>query len=281
MRGACRDCELVYHVAAKAGIWGKAADFERANVIGTRNVLRACLDLGVPKLVYTSSPSVIFDGSDMEGVNEDEVTYPDRFKADYPRTKAAAEKMVLAAASSDFATVALRPHLIWGPGDTNLVPGILDRARKGRLRRVGPGGKLVDCTYIDNVVEAHLKAGEKLTPGSALSGRAYFISQDEPVEIWEFVGRILEFVGLPPVTGTVSPRVAYFAGAVLETIYAWLPLPGEPPVTRFAAEELATSHWFDNSAARRDFGYRPVIGMEEGLLRLSRWLRESYAPAED
>lgn len=270
---ACRGCGLVFHVAAKAGIWGHSADFYRANVLGTENILEACRQLGIPRLVYTSSPSVVFDGSDMEGANES-VPYPDRYKADYPRTKAMAEKKVLASVSAEFSAVALRPHLIWGPRDTGLIPGILARGRNGNIRRVGKQRKLVDCTYIDNVVEAHLKAADALFPGSVLSGKVYFISQDEPLDIWDFIARVLECAGLPPIKGEVSPAVAYAAGAACEKIYRWFPSLGEPPVTRFAAEELATSHWFDNSAARRDFGYRPVVSMEEGFRRLEEWIRE-------
>jgi len=273
---ACRGCEMVFHVAAKAGIWGDAEDFYRANVQGTENILKACRVHGISRLVYTSSPSVIFDGSDMEGVDES-VPYPTRYKAEYPRTKAMAEKLVLASSSSDFAVVALRPHLIWGPRDTNLIPGILSRGKKGRMRRVGTERKLVDCTYVDNVAAAHLLAAEKLKPGSPLSGKAYFISQDEPVDVWEFIARVLECAGLPPIKGSVSPNLAYAAGAVCEKVYRWIPSLGEPPITRFAAEELATSHWFDNSAARRDFGYRPIVTMEEGFGKLRAWFQSHKA----
>ncbi len=269
---ACKGCDLVFHVAAKAGIWGAAEDFYRSNVVGTENILEACGKLEIARMVYTSSPSVIFDGSDMEGVNES-VPYPDHYMAEYPRTKAMAEKMVLASVSAEFAAVALRPHLIWGPKDTGLVPGILARGKKGNIRRVGNQKKMVDCTYIDNVVEAHLLAAEALSSSSPLSGKAYFISQDEPLDVWDFIARVLKCAGLPPVKGSVSPGVAYAAGAICEKLYGFFPSLGEPPVTRFAAEELATSHWFDNSAARRDFGYRPVVTMEEGFKRLEEWLR--------
>jgi len=269
---ACRGCELVFHVAAKAGIWGPFQDFYRANVTGTENVLAACRRHRITRLVYTSSPSVVFDGTDMEGVDET-VPYPGRFHAPYPRTKAQAEREVLASAGPGFAAVALRPHLIWGPGDTNLVPGILARGRKGAVRRVGTTTKLADFTYIDNVVEAHLRAAEALRPGSPLSGRAYFISQEEPVGIWDFIARVLDCAGLPPIKGTVSPRTAWIAGGICETVYRCLPFLGEPPLTRFAARELATSHWFDISASRRDFGYQPVISMEEGFRKLREWLR--------
>ncbi|MCK5793822.1 MAG: hypothetical protein KAH12_03900, partial [Anaerolineales bacterium] len=164
-------------------------------------------------------------------------------------------------------------HLIWGPGDTNLVPGILARGKKGKIRRIGTQSKLVDCTYIDNVVEAHLLAAAALSADSPLSGKAYFISQDEPIDIWEFISRVLKGAGLAPIKGRVSPRVAYAAGAACEKVYKWFPSLGEPPVTRFAAEEQVTAHWFDNSAARRDFGYKPIVTMEQGFAKLEEWQR--------
>lgn len=269
---ACSGRDLVFHVAAKAGIWGAAEDFYRANVLGTENILDACRKMEIARLVYTSSPSVIFDGFDMEGVDES-VPYPASYKAEYPRTKSIAERKVLASASSRFAAVSLRPHLIWGPGDTNFVPGILARGKKGKIRRIGTQSKLVDCTYIDNVVEAHLLAADSLSADSPLSGKAYFISQDEPIDIWEFISRVLEGAGLAPIKGRVSPRVAYAAGAACEKVYKWFPSLGEPPVTRFAAEELVTAHWFDNSAARRDFGYKPIVTMEQGFVKLEEWLQ--------
>jgi 2-alkyl-3-oxoalkanoate reductase len=268
---ACEAVDLVFHVGAKPGIWGPWRDYHRANVEGTRNVLRACRKLGIPRLVYTSSPSVVFDGRDMQGADES-VPYPPRHKAAYPATKAEAERLVLEANRPSLATVALRPHLIWGPGDTHLVPGILKRGRKGRLKRIGTGDRLVDFTYIDNVVEAHLCAGRRLAADSPAAGRAYFISQAEPVPLWDFVDRVLACADLPPVRGSLSPRAAYAAGAVLEVVYRLLPLKGEPRMTRFLAEELSTAHWFDITAARRDLGYRPVVSMDEGFRRLRKWL---------
>ncbi len=264
---AVRDVELVFHVAAKAGIWGRRRDFYRSNVEGTCNVLEACRRRGIGRLVYTSSPSVVFNGADMEGVDES-VPYPARYKSAYAETKAAAERLVLSANDPSLATVSLRPHLIWGPGDTNLIPGIVARARQGGLRRIGGASKRVDFTYIDNAAEAHLRAAEHLAVGSPAAGRAYFISQAEPLPLWDFVNRVLACAGLPPVEAQVSRPVAYAAGAVFEALYRLLPLPGEPRLTRFLVEELATAHWFDISAARRDLSYEPLVSMEEGFRRL-------------
>ncbi|MDA2927282.1 NAD-dependent epimerase/dehydratase family protein [Acidobacteria bacterium AH-259-G07] len=270
---ACRDREIVFHVAAKAGIWGHYDEYYRVNVIGTKNVIAACRSLGIPRLVYTSSPSVVFDGGDMEGVDES-VPYPHDYKAAYPTTKATAERMILAANDAHLATIALRPHLIWGPGDTHLVPGILALGRKGRLRKIGKIPRMVDVTYVDDAAEAHILAAHRLWPGSPISGRAFFISQGQPVALWDFVNRILQAAELPPATHTISPRAAYAAGWLCEILYKTLRLRAQPPMTRFLAEELATAHWFDITAARQDLGYEPKIGMEEGLRRLKVWLKE-------
>jgi nucleoside-diphosphate-sugar epimerase len=232
---AAEGCGIVFHAGARAGIWGPSEDFIRTNIDGTANVLEACRRHGVGRLVFTSSPSVVFDGADMEGVDES-VPYPARYEAAYPETKARAEQMVLAANGPDLATVALRPHLIWGPGDNHLVPR-----------------------------DAHLRAAERLAPGAAPAGRAYFITNAEPVPLWELVDRILDAAHLPPVERSVSPKFALAAGALLEFAYRLLRLTGEPRMTRFLARELSTAHWFDIGAARRDLGYEPAISLEEGL----------------
>lgn len=269
---ACEGVETVFHTAARAGVWGGYETYHRPNVIGTENVIAACHRRGVRRLIHTSSPSVIFDGTDMEGVDES-APYPDRFEAPYPATKAIAEQKVRAAAGGGLDTVCLRPHLIWGPGDPHMVPRILARAR--RLRRVGDGANRVDTIYIDNAAEAHLLAADRLAAKPEISGRVYFISQDDPIPLWEMIDRILAAGGKPPLQKTLSPAAAYRLGAVLEWIYRILHLSGEPPMTRFVAAELATSHWFDISAARRDLGYAPSVSTEEGLARLAAWLQET------
>ena len=268
---AVHGCDIVYHVAAKAGVWGPYEEFYRANVLGTQYVIEACRRNGVPKLVYTSSPSVVFDGTDMEGVDES-VPYPDHYEAYYPQTKAEAERLVLQANDDRLATVALRPHLIWGPEDNHLVPRILERGATGALRKLGTRQCLVDTIYIDNAAQAHLQAADHLEVGSAVAGKTYFLSQGEPLPVWEVVNQILAAGGLPPVTKTISPQLAYTIGVILEAVYRWLKLSGEPRMTRFVAKELSTAHWFDLSAARRDFGYRPAVSFDEGIERLRAWL---------
>ncbi len=268
---AVSGCDVVYHVAAKAGIWGAYQEYYQTNVVGTGNVIDACRNHGVARLVHTSSPSVVFQGRDIEGGDES-LPYATEFLTAYPKTKMLAERMVLEANSSSLATVALRPHLIWGPGDNHLVPRLLARARAGQLRQVGDGRNRVDSVYIDNAADAHVLAGEKLSADSNLAGRAYFISNGEPVPLWELVNRILAAGGIAPVKRAISAKAAYRIGAVLEKIHALFKLKGEPRMTRFVAKELATSHWFDISAAKRDFGYEPMVSIDEGLRRLKNFL---------
>jgi nucleoside-diphosphate-sugar epimerase len=264
---AIEGCDVVFHVAARVGGWGPNAEYRRTNVTGTERVIAACRAKGVGRLVFTSTPSVVHGGGDIEGADES-LPYATSFSAAYPATKARAEQLVLAANDDALATVALRPHLIWGPGARQLIPRLLDRARSGRLRLVGSGEKLVDATWIDDAAEAHLAAAERLRPGAACAGRAYFIAQGEPAPARELVNGVLAAAGLPPVTRRVPEAVAWLAGAVAELGYALLRREEEPPLTRFAVQQLATAHWYDLSAARRDLGYVPSITTREGLRRL-------------
>jgi nucleoside-diphosphate-sugar epimerase len=272
VEAAVDSCDVVFHVASKTGIWGPLREYFRTNVEGTNTVIAACRRRGVRRLVYTSTPSVVFSGRDMEGVDES-TPYPDHYLTAYPRTKALAEQIVLRANDADLATVALRPHLIWGPGDPHLVPRILARARAGALRRIGRRPNLVDSIYVDNAATAHLLAADRLGPGSAVAGKVYFLSQGEPIPLWDLINRILDAGGLPPVSRSISPAVAYAAGWMLEALDSLLRRESEPRMTRFLARELSTAHWFDISAARRDLGYEPTVSIDEGLRRLAESLR--------
>jgi len=269
---AVAGCDVVFHAAAKAGVWGRYDDFFTTNVTGTENVLTACQTHGVSRLVHTSTPSVVHGGESIEGADES-IPYPPQYEAFYPQTKAVAERAVLAANGPQLATVALRPHLVWGPGDPHLIPRVLRRARAGKLRRVGKQPVKVDVTFVDNAADAHLLAADRLAPGSPIAGKTYFITDGTPVDLWEFLNRVLALAGLPPVTKSVSVWKARLTGRVLEFVYRTLRLPGEPPMTRFVASQLATSHWYDISAARRDLGYEPKVGLEEGLSRLAESLK--------
>lgn len=277
VRRACLGMDVVFHAAAKAGVWGPNREYQSINVEGTRNVIDACQAAGVPRLVYTSSPSVVFGDDELCGVDESQ-PYPERFLAMYPKTKAQAERLVLAANSQSLSTVALRPHLIWGPNDPHLIPRVIERARKGTLRQVGEGKNLVDITYIDNAAEAHLLAADALGPSAPCAGRAYFISQGQPVSLWPWLNQLLHAVGAPTVTRRISLRSAMLVGATLEGIYGLLGLKREPMMTRFVANQLAKSHYFDISAARRDLGYFPRVSLQDGMERLLAWLRQFPAP---
>ncbi len=267
MRRAAQGVDVVFHTAAIAGIWGPWDEFYGINVVGTRNVIAACRSAGVRRLVFTSSPSVTFDGTAQKGVDES-APYPQRWLCYYPQTKAQAEQEVLAANDAPLATCALRPHLIWGPGDHHLIPRLIDRASAGQLRRVGDGTNLVDMIYVDNAAQAHLQAADTLEPGSDVAGNAYFLSQGEPVNCWQWIDEILALAGLPPVAKSISLNAAWRIGWLLETSYACLRVRSEPRMTRFLAAQLGTSHYFDIRRARRDFGYQPRISTAEGMHRL-------------
>jgi 2-alkyl-3-oxoalkanoate reductase len=269
---ALEGMDAVFHVAALAGAWGSPGDYFDANVRGTRHIIEACRLTGVPTLVHTSTPSVAHRGHvAVEGADEAGAPVADHFRSAYPATKAIAERAVLEASIDGLTTVALRPRLIWGPGDNHLLPRLVARARAGRLRLVGDGRNLIDTTYIDNAVDAHLAAFDAIhgQPQAACAGRAYFISNGEPRAIGDIINALLAAAGAPPVEKEVSFRTAYLLGAAAERLWAWLPLGGEPPMTRFIAEQLATPHWYDIGAAARDFGYLPRIGIDEGLRRLA------------
>jgi nucleoside-diphosphate-sugar epimerase len=268
--------QTVFHAAAKVGIWGRAEDFERTNIGGTRHVIDACRRADVPRLVFTSSPSVVFNDSDLAGVGEI-IPRGRVFPAHYPRTKALAEELALAANEPGrLAVTSLRPHLVWGVGDKNLLPRVVDRARAGRLRIVGEGRNRVDLTHIENVVDAHLLAEAALAaPNSPAAGRAYFITNGEPVALWDWINDLLLRLGVAPVKRRISLRAARRLGAACEFAWGALRMRGEPPMTRFLASELAKDHWFDISAARRDLGYQPRVSMAVGMLELVPWLRQT------
>ncbi len=271
---AAKDCDVVFHVAAKAGVWGDYDDYYQINVVGTQNVLKACDQHHIHKLIYTSSPSVVFSGVDENGINES-TPYPDHFLTAYQKTKALAEQMVLAANCDTLATVALRPHLIWGPHDPHLVPRILERGRSGRLRLIGKQNNLVDSTYVDNAALAHLLAAEALAPSGQCAGKAYFISNGEPLPMATLINKILSAADLTPVTKSISVPFAYTLGMILETIYTLLKLKHEPIITRFVARQLACAHWYDLDAAKNDFAYHAAISIDEGMDKLRASLKHT------
>ena len=270
VKSCSRNIDVVFHTAALPGIWGPKQEFFSVNVQGTENIINACRDNLIPKLVFTSSPSVVLDHSSVKGVDES-VPYAETYLCEYPSTKALAEKMVLKANDASLCTTAIRPHLIWGPGDPHLVPRILQKANNNRLIIVGDGTNQVDMIYIDNAVSAHLKAA--LAPNSNVAGKAYFVSDDDPVVLWTWINSLLNRLGISAVKRKISYRNAMRLGTVLERIYGLLGLKSEPPMTRFLATQLATSHYFDISKAKKDLEYRPLVSQEEGINRLIHSLK--------
>jgi nucleoside-diphosphate-sugar epimerase len=266
---ACAGMEAVFHTAAVPGIWGPWEHYHSVNAVGTQNVLDACLASGVRKLIYTSSPSVIYDGLEHCGIDESQ-PYPATYRCHYPHSKAIAERAVLAAnGKNGLATAALRPHLIWGPRDNHLIPRLIERARSGRLRRVGSGRNLISMSYVENAAAAHLQAADRLELESPVAGQVYFINEPEPVNLWKWVDDILTLAGEPPLKKAISAGLAYGIGAACEAIYSLLRVKAEPPMTRFLALQMSGSHYYSVAKAQRDFGYSPIVSVEEGLRRMA------------
>ena len=271
---ATRGVDTVFHVASKAGFWGAHEAFHSTNVEGTRHVIDAARACGVERLIYTSSPSVIGYAEDACGIAS--APYPTTWESSYGQTKAQAEQDVLAANGPKLATISLRPHLIIGPGDNHLLPRVIARARQGRLIQVGPGGNRVDLTYVDNAAWAHLDAASAMrTPGAACAGKAYFVSNGEPVSLWDWVGDVLERLSIPPIQRKWPLARAERVGRVCAFAWDWLPLPGEPPMTPFLATVLAREHFYDIRPLERDIGYRVRVPMDEATEKTLEWLGNS------
>ena len=269
VRKACRGVETVYHVAAVPVVWGPWSMYHSINTQGTEYVLQACRAEGVRRLIYTSSPSVVFDGRPHVNATET-LPYPERYLCHYPHSKALAERAVLAANDRDgLLTCALRPHLVWGPRDHHLIPRLLQRAASGKLRQVGSGENLISMTYVENAAAAHWQAAEKLTADSAVAGQAYFINEPEPVALWPWINEILQRAGLPPVRKKISASAAYRVGACLEAAFTLFRKQAEPPMTRFVALQLSQSHTYSIAKAKRDFGFAPPVPYEQALQRLT------------
>jgi 2-alkyl-3-oxoalkanoate reductase len=275
MRSAMQGASNVIHTAAVAGIWGPWKHFYETNTVGAKHVIALCRELGISRLVFSSSPSVTFAATDQCNLSE-AAPYASKWLCHYPHSKALAEIEVLGANEpGKLLTCALRPHLIWGPGDHHLIPRLIDRARQGKLAQVGAGENLIDMIYIENAAEAHLQALAKLVPHSPTCGKAYFLSQGEPVNCWNWIAEILSLAGLDRPKRKLSFGAAWNVGRMLEGAHALFRIQAEPRMTRFLAAQLALSHYFDITAARRDLGYAPKISTTEGMRRLGAWLAET------
>lgn len=266
---ACEGKDALFHIAAKVGVWGSYDDFYRANVSGTRQVVQTSLACGLKYLVFTSSASVVFDGKHIVNGNES-LPYPAKKISNYADTKRLAEQIILSANGRELKTISLRPHLVWGPGDRHLIPGILEKARTGRLRQIGDNSNYVDTTYIDNYTDAQLCALDALTGHKNVDGQAYFITNGEAVKVWDFINAILKVYGLSPIRKKMNREIMYALAWALESVNKVF-LPGkEPLLTRFIIDELCTSHWFDISRAKEQLGYAPAVSMQAGMALLAR-----------
>jgi nucleoside-diphosphate-sugar epimerase len=268
---ACEDRTIVYHIAAKGPPWGRYDEYYQTNVVGTQNIIDSCLAQDQTSLIYTSTPNVVQNGRDIEGADES-MPYPKKFITHYAKTKASAEQLVVNASRNKLKSIILRPSKIWGPGDHQILTRLVARAKK--LKQIGDGKNLIDGTYIDDAADAHILAADKLEERPDLSGNIYFISQGEPVLAWYMINEFLKAAGCSPVKKSVPFRIAWVTGALLEFIYNILHLSKEPFITRFLAESVALSSWFNIEAAKRDLGYIPKIGTAEGLRRLEEWLKD-------
>lgn len=267
--GAVDGADAVIHCAAIAGLWGPWNRYYSINTIGTENVIHACKARRVQILVHCSSPSVTFDGTDQSGIDES-VPYPKRHLCHYSHTKALAEQAVLNAhAPGQFHSVALRPHLIWGADDPHLFPRLINRAKKGRLTIVGNGKNLIDTVHVHNAAAAHIHALDHLQAANpAGGGKAFFITQDEPVNCWQWISQILEIANVRPPRRQIGLNTAWRIGLAFETAYRLARIDREPPMTRFLAAQLACDHYFDITAAKSILGYRPLVSIESGLEEL-------------
>lgn len=259
--------DAVLHLAAKVSVVGDWADFVRTNVEGTKVLLDAARSAGVGRFVHVSSPSVAHAGSSLVGAPAGPAD-PDRARGHYARSKAMAERVALAPDGRGPAVVAVRPHLVWGPGDTQLVGRIVERGRAGRLAVVGSGAALVDTTYLDNAVTAMLAALDRAEEPD-VRGRAFVVSNGEPRTVWEMFTRICAAAGVAATPRRVPYRVAWLGGAAVERAWAALGREDDPPMTSFLAEQLATAHWFDQRETRHALRWQPHVPLDEGFARLA------------
>lgn len=258
---------VIFHVAALAGVWGKYENYYAINYLGTKNLVEQTKKHNIKYFIYTSTPSVVFGADDIEAADES-IPFPTKYLTAYAETKSKAETLVLESANENFNTLAIRPHLIWGPGDPHILPRLKQKAKAGKLKRVGEGNNLVDVIYVENAAIAHVDAFEKLHVNNKLNGQTYFIGQERPVNLWDFINTLLVKSKIDPVEDHISFSAAYKIGFFLEKIFSLLGINSpEPPMTRFVATQLAKSHYFKHDKAKADFGFKPQITIEEGLRR--------------
>ncbi|MDR1394580.1 MAG: NAD-dependent epimerase/dehydratase family protein [Deltaproteobacteria bacterium] len=275
---ACDGAEAVIHCAARSGVWGPLAEYVENNTMGTARMLESARQQKAGYFIYTSSPSVVHGGDDLKGIDES-APYTDDTAQPYAYSKMLAERLVLRASHPAFKTLAIRPHLLWGPGDPHLLPRMIERARSGKLRLFTGGPYMVDATYIDNGAEAHILALERLAAGDPVGGLSFFIGQDQPLDLTELVNLLIQTAGLGPVKPSVNKNLGRHLGSILETAYRLLGRKKEPPLTLFTARQLSSSHWYCLDRAKTLLGYRPKVSLDEGLRRLAEYYKNR--PAQD
>ena len=273
--GAAEGCEVVIHGAARVGVVGPREEFRRVNVGGTKAVVAACREAGVERLVFISSPSVGYESVATVGAGASAPITVRRDRSWYSESKAEAELVALSANNPSLAVTVVRPHAIWGPGDTQLIGRIVERARSGRLFIVGGGTALIDTTYVDNAATALVVAAEQSVFGGKLAGRAFVVSNGEPLPVRVLLERICKAAGVPPPRRDVPLTVAQGLASVAERLWARSRPGVEPPATRFLVDQLTLAHWFDPRPFREATGWRPAVSMAEGMRRLADWYGEA------
>ena len=266
---AASGCDAIIHGAARVGVVGKWSDFQTTNVNGTENIVQAAKKQNISRLVFVSTPSVAHTGHSIVGASA-EPAQIGRKNSFYAESKAIAERIALGANSDDLAVVAIRPHLVWGPGDTQLIGRIVERALSGRLAIIGNGHALVDTTYVDNAVSGHIAALDALQLGASCAGKAYVLSNGEPRTVNELMRSICAAADVPFAPRHISLAAGQFLGSVVERVWP-LVRSSEPPITRFIAEQLGTAHWFDQRAFQNDCSWTPNVALDEGFSRLAQW----------
>lgn len=255
----------VVHLAAKVSLTGDPAEFRAVNVDGTRALLDAAAAAGVGRFVQVSSPSVAHAGAALVGVGAEPAS-PGHARGDYARTKAEAELLALSRDGAAMPVVAIRPHLVWGPGDAQLTERIVDRARRGRLPLLNGGTALVDSTYVDNAASGIVAA---LHRADAAHGRAFVLTNGEPRPVGDLMAGMCIAAGVRPPRVSIPAGVGRVAGSLVERVWAVRPGADEPPMTRFLAEQLSTAHWFDQRPIREALDWAPSVSIDEGLARLA------------
>lgn len=257
--------DAIIHTAAFAGVWGDKDKFYKINYEGSKNIFDLALKYKIKYFIYTSSPSVVFGEDDIENGDET-IEYPNKFFTDYAKTKAMAEQYILNKNNNEIQCISIRPHLIWGPGDPHLIPRIIQKARRGKLKQVGTGENLVDIIYVENAALAHVNALEAMVKNPELKKEAYFVGQETPVNLWEFINQILQINKIEAVGSYIDFKKAFYLGYFLEFVFKIFGiLKPEPPMTRFVALQLAKSHYFSHKKAENDFNYLPQVSIKEGL----------------